>query len=163
LLMDIDSNPVVNVLGSSFKLSSPPIVVDMMATYFIMYRLLRWRVHPDPESYEDVPAWYRPSYLQESLPHDVAGDFWAWPRLRDVLLTGVYTYEKRVFNIDTCEAITVEWPASKPLITKTGAPSVVTLTSEFEEYVMNYDNWKLKRFWAEKYPELVNFVNVGSE
>ncbi|KAF2809190.1 uncharacterized protein BDZ99DRAFT_445185 [Mytilinidion resinicola] len=163
LLLDIDSNAVVNVIGSSFTLASPPNAVDMMATYFIMYRLLRWRVHPDSESYEDVPVWYRPSYLQETLPHDVSCDFWAWPKLRDVLISGVYSYDKRAFSTDMCSAITVEWPAAKPLVTKTKAPSVVELSDEFETYVMKYENWKLKRFWAGKYPELVGFANVGNE
>jgi hypothetical protein len=41
LLLDIESNPVVAVIGCSFRHCSPLNVPDSMATYFIMYRLLR--------------------------------------------------------------------------------------------------------------------------
>jgi hypothetical protein len=41
LLVDTDSNPVVQAISCSFRHCSPLNVADTMATYFIMYRLLR--------------------------------------------------------------------------------------------------------------------------
>jgi hypothetical protein len=43
LLLDIHSDLVVYVLGSTFKLQSPTMLADSMAAYFITYRLLRVR------------------------------------------------------------------------------------------------------------------------
>jgi hypothetical protein len=43
LLLDIHSNPVVYVLGSTFKRQSPTMLAYSMAAYFIMYQLLRIR------------------------------------------------------------------------------------------------------------------------
>lgn len=46
LLLDNDSNPVVNMLGQVMKRLRPPSLVDTMGVYLIMYRLFRVRLLP---------------------------------------------------------------------------------------------------------------------
>lgn len=65
--------------------------------------------------------------------------------------------------MDMCENITIEWPEGKPLIVKSNCESQIQLHPNFEQHVMQYANWKVKRAWARLYPELVGFVNVADE
>ena len=44
LLIDVDSSPVVKVIGTVMRKKSPPLLSDTVAVYYIMYRLLRVRL-----------------------------------------------------------------------------------------------------------------------
>ena len=121
----------------------------------------QWRLHPDAESYNDIPEWHRPSRLQESVPHPIFIDFLIWPALRDALVSS-HTSFKYEFRRDTGRLITVDWPSEKDLFIKDQVQRL-KLHPDFEGHVMNLDNWKLQAPWAERYPELIPFVNVADE
>ncbi|KAE8423042.1 hypothetical protein BDV36DRAFT_290853 [Aspergillus pseudocaelatus] len=55
LLLEDTLNPVVEVVGPMLKRSSPASLIGTVAIYLIMYRLLRWRVYPIPETFEMFP------------------------------------------------------------------------------------------------------------
>jgi hypothetical protein len=97
------------------------------------------------------------------MPHCLSFDFWAWPKLRDALLSGNHNYCKTKFNMDMCENITIGWPEGKPLIMKSRCDALLQVNPEFEAHVMRYENWKVRKAWAGIYPELVGFVNVAEE
>jgi hypothetical protein len=65
--------------------------------------------------------------------------------------------------MDMCENITIGWPDEKPLIVKISCEDPPIVNPEFEAHIMCYKNWKVKKAWADIYPELVSFVNVAEE
>ncbi|KAE8381846.1 hypothetical protein BDV26DRAFT_289052 [Aspergillus bertholletiae] len=160
LLLEHDLNPVVQILGPMLKRNSPPSLADTLAIYVIMYRLLRWRVYPVLETFQDVPSWYRPSKLQRTQLHPICIDFLAWPGLRESLIMDFASLDKPSFSRLTTSAITVHWPSDQDVIVKDIAGDWA-LNPLFEKHIYTYSNWKLKRRWAEQFPHLVHLVNIS--
>lgn len=125
--------------------------------------LIKWRIHPDPESNEDVPMWYRPSSIQESKPQDLCYDLWAWPRLCDALPSRNNNHRSTKFNMDMCENITIGWPDRELLIVSLRCDGAPIPNPDFEPHIMQHENWRVKKAWANIYPDLVESVNVAEE
>ncbi|PIG87424.1 hypothetical protein AARAC_007444 [Aspergillus arachidicola] len=162
LLLEHSLNPVVEILGPMMKRGSPSSLADTIAIYLIMYRLLRWRVYPIPETFQDVPPWYRPSKLQRTQPHPICIDFLAWPGLRENLILNFDSLDKLSFSRLTTTAITVHWPGNRDAIVK-DKEGDWALNPQFENHIYTYSNWKLKRGWADRFPHLVHLVNISEE
>lgn len=159
LLLENESNPIVEVLGHLIKRCRPPLLADSIAVYLVMYRLFRWRVNPIPETYKGVPPFYRPSILQRSRPHPICIDFIAWPGLRETLITNFGSIEKLSFTKRIANAITVEWPHDQEVLIADPEGDLM-VNPLFEEHIGRYSNWKMRRWWAEEYPHLSHLVNL---
>ncbi|KAJ5085309.1 hypothetical protein N7532_010080 [Penicillium argentinense] len=163
LLLENDTNPVIQFLGRIMKRLGPATVVDTVAVYLIVYRLLRWRVYPVDETYQDIPVWYRPSTLQLTQPHALCIDFLAWPDLREYLISTLDPVQRVSFTKAIGESITVDWPSGREYLIRNDHGESI-LNSEFEEHIYEFKNWKLRRKpWGEKYPNLTHLVNIIDE
>ncbi|KAF2190083.1 hypothetical protein K469DRAFT_438114, partial [Zopfia rhizophila CBS 207.26] len=160
LLQSTDDNPVIATIAPVFQRFVFPTIPGLFGLYILVYRLLRWRLYPDSQSYEDIPPWYRSSSLQETIPHIISIDYLPWPPLRDYLISNELlilgtTHSARKY----IEAMRFSWPEGKDLILKSDGGGIV-LNPEFESYVFSLENWKISRSWADDHPELVHLVNV---
>ncbi|KAH8198594.1 hypothetical protein TruAng_007226 [Truncatella angustata] len=97
-----DDNPITKVLGHIF-------------------RHFEWRLYPNPQAYEDVPAWYRPSRAQETIPHNISIDYLPWPELRDFMVIHENVLYKEGHSVQMyMEGVRFVWPKSKELIVNCG-------------------------------------------
>lgn len=124
---------------------------------------MQWRIYPVSETYKDVPAWYRPSYLQKTRPHPLCIDLLAWPDLRDRLVADSFNYDHPGFANDIACGMSVEWPEDRTVLVKARGSHSIYLAPSFEAHIWDYSNWKMSRAWAEKYPRLAEFVNISDK
>ncbi|KAK6348264.1 hypothetical protein TWF718_006071 [Orbilia javanica] len=160
LLLDLDSNHLTSIVGRAMLNSSPAQLADSVATYFIIYRLLRWRICPTPETFYDLPEWYRPSELQKTWPHPLCIDLLAWPKLRNGIIPIYDQIDKLRLSRDITESITVGWPEAEPLLVKDFRTNTAVLNPKFEEHIWRFSNWKMGPLWALRQPRFVEFVNM---
>ncbi|KAK6501596.1 hypothetical protein TWF481_009431 [Arthrobotrys musiformis] len=160
LLLDLDSNPLAGIVGRAMLNGSPTQLADSVATYFIIYRLLRWRICPTPETYYDLPEWYRPSELQKTWPHPLCIDLLAWPKLRDGIIPVYEQLDKLRLSRDIMESITVGWPETEPLLVKDFRNNTAVLNPKFEEHIWKFSNWRMGPLWALRQPRFVELVNM---
>ncbi|KPM42464.1 Sterol 3-beta-glucosyltransferase UGT80B1 [Neonectria ditissima] len=78
-------NVVTCFLTSFLKGFTMTSVETLFGVYFFAYRLMRWRLNPDPVTLQDVPSWLLPTEVQHTYPHPVSIDYIPWPDLRDFL------------------------------------------------------------------------------
>ncbi|KAF3141989.1 hypothetical protein TWF569_007755 [Orbilia oligospora] len=160
LLPDVDSNPLTSIVGRALLNSSPAQLADSVATYFIVYRLLRWRICPTPETHYDLPEWYRPSELQKTWPHPLCIDLLAWPKLRNGIIPIYEQLDKLRLSRDITESIAVGWPEAEPLLVKDFRTNSAVLNPKFEEHIWKFSNWRMGPLWALRQPRFVDFVNM---
>uniref|UniRef100_A0A8H7TTL7 BZIP domain-containing protein n=1 Tax=Bionectria ochroleuca TaxID=29856 RepID=A0A8H7TTL7_BIOOC len=72
---------------------------ELLATYWVLYLFLRWYIVRDEESYQLLPPWLRPTYLQLSISHPVAASCIAWPGLRDEFIRVSQTATQSVHSL----------------------------------------------------------------
>ncbi|OAL39657.1 hypothetical protein AYO20_01054 [Fonsecaea nubica] len=160
-LRNPERHPLVEILNVTCDEFRCPNDADNVAIYLVMYRLLRWRVYPVARSYEDVPAFYRPTKAQECVPHPVSIDFLAFPELRDILTKhpALYLENHTQFDRDFTESVTVQWPRLEPVFITDEQGNAVRLTDEFESHIFDYDNWAMRDRWFDAYPQYGHAVN----
>ncbi|KIW01896.1 uncharacterized protein PV09_06739 [Verruconis gallopava] len=157
LLLSDEGNPLAVLLNSVFK-SVPSIELHtMVASYFLMYRYLRWRAYPDAESYAEIPLWARPTMTQTSKPHPVCIDYIPWPPLRDHVLKHSGQDPRHTVNLYVSH-VRFRWPKERSFLSRNGGE--VKLSDEFISAISEYENWRVSREWAKMFPELVHLVNV---
>ncbi|OAL45723.1 hypothetical protein IQ07DRAFT_575371 [Pyrenochaeta sp. DS3sAY3a] len=160
LLQGTDDNPIAAIMAPVFQCLKTSSVPLLFGIYILMYRLLRWRLYMDPQSYQDVPPWYRPSALQDTVPHIISIDYLPWPRLRDYMVSNNLLIAGSAHSVLMyTQAVRFSWPDSKELIIKSCGGAMV-LNPNFESYVVSLENWKISCSWADRYPELAHLVNV---
>ncbi|CZS83165.1 unnamed protein product [Fusarium graminearum] len=169
-LFRLDHSDATAIILSQ-RLPEMPEIADRMAALIIMYRLLKWRLHPTSVRVDSVPPFYRPTPTQLLVPHPVTIDFLAFPALRDVLIQDDSLYLDAdpdafaCFERDFTENLTVQWPPLEPLVVRAspntyarGAPRF-KLNPAFETHILNFGNWAMRDAWITKYPNLAQYVN----
>ncbi|OQE26729.1 hypothetical protein PENSTE_c005G04112 [Penicillium steckii] len=160
LLLESDSNPISQFIGTHIKRFGPAKLTDIAAVYLIIYRLLRWRLYPVQETYRDIPQWYLPTTLQLSQPHSLCVDFLAWPDLRDYLIASLDPIQQVSFNKMIGESITVDWSSDEEFLIR-DEHGALALNPAFEEHIFEYSNWKIHRDpWGLKNSHLTHLVNI---
>ncbi|KAL4948530.1 hypothetical protein BDW69DRAFT_91041 [Aspergillus filifer] len=154
-------NPVIQILGLVFSQVRPANVRTLFACYVVMYRFLRWRLCPDPETQSDVPPWLYPTEIQKTIPHPVCIDFLPWPNLRDKLIHSAQPYQDpRHSVIMYMRSIHFRWPEDQEFIYTTESGELMP-TEAFERGLYEYENWRVSQEWAGMFPKLRKYVNVG--
>ncbi|KAL4939682.1 hypothetical protein BDV06DRAFT_33087 [Aspergillus oleicola] len=154
-------NPVIQILGLVFSQVRPANVRTLFACYVVMYRFLRWRLCPDPETQSDVPPWLYPTEIQKTIPHPVCIDFLPWPSLRDKLIHSAQPYQDpRHSVIMYMRSIHFRWPEDQEFI-YTNEEGELMPTEGFERGLYEYENWRVSEEWAGMFPKLRKYVNVG--
>ena len=58
------------------------------------------------------------------------------------------------------DGITVDWPHQHELLV-TDSEGDLTLNPLFDHHISRYENWKMRRSWAKRYPGLVSYVSLS--
>ncbi|KAF5019402.1 hypothetical protein F66182_8602 [Fusarium sp. NRRL 66182] len=149
-------NAVTCFLTSFLKGFEMASVETLFGVYFFAYRLMRWRLHPDPMTLKDVPPWLLPTEVQNTYPHPVSIDYIPWPDLRDFLCTNPRIKSRHSVKM-YLESLQLKWPPGCPLMTVEGGQ--VCVSPEFEAIACDLNNWKLGPPWLDVFPRLVSLVH----
>ncbi|KAF4989493.1 hypothetical protein FGRMN_9073, partial [Fusarium graminum] len=122
-------NAVTCFLTSFLKGFEMASVETLFGVYFFAYRLMRWRLHPDPMTLKDVPPWLLPTEVQNTYPHPVSIDYIPWPDLRDFLCTNPRIKSRHSVKM-YLESLQLKWPPGCSLMTMEGGQ--VCVSPEFE-------------------------------
>ncbi|RBR21691.1 uncharacterized protein FIESC28_04791 [Fusarium coffeatum] len=149
-------NAVTCFLTSFLKGFEMASVETLFGVYFFAYRLMRWRLHPDPMTLKDVPPWLLPTEVQNTYPHPVSIDYIPWPDLRDFLCTNPRIKSRHSVKM-YLESLQLKWPPGCSLMTMEGGQ--VCVSPEFEAIACDLNNWKLGPPWLDAFPRLVSLVH----
>ncbi|KAF5012863.1 hypothetical protein FDECE_1153 [Fusarium decemcellulare] len=132
-------------------------VETLFGIYFFAYRLMRWRLHPDPATLSDVPSWLLPTEVQNTYPHQVSIDYIPWPDLRDFLCTHQRIKSRHSVKM-YLESLRLKWPPGCPLLAVDNGGQV-SVSPEFEAIACDLNNWELGPPWLDAFPRLVSLVH----
>ncbi|CEF88006.1 hypothetical protein FGSG_04939 [Fusarium graminearum PH-1] len=149
-------NAVTCFLTSFLKGFEMASVETLFGVYFFAYRLMRWRLHPDPMTLKDVPPWLLPTEVQNTYPHPVSIDYIPWPDLRDFLCTNPRIKSRHSVKM-YLESLQLKWPPGSSLMTMEGGQ--VCVSPEFEAIACDLNNWKLGPPWLDNFPRLISLVH----
>ncbi|KAM0346660.1 hypothetical protein ACHAPU_005372 [Fusarium lateritium] len=149
-------NAVTCFLTSFLKGFEMASVETLFGVYFFAYRLMRWRLHPDPMTLKDVPPWLLPTEVQNTYPHPVSIDYIPWPDLRDFLCTNPRIKSRHSVKM-YLESLQLKWPPGCSLMTMEGGQ--VCVSPEFEAIACDLNNWELGPPWLDAFPRLVSLVH----
>ncbi|KAK7219470.1 hypothetical protein V2G26_007473 [Clonostachys chloroleuca] len=122
---------------------------EFLATYWVLYLFLRWYIIRDEESYQLLPAWLRPTYLQLSVSHPVAASCIAWPGLRDEFIrvsqTATQSVHSLSFEIGQYLSVNID---TKALDLGGGGPRMLA------SQITDLKNWTLDEEFFKRHPHL---------
>ncbi|KAH6969445.1 hypothetical protein DER45DRAFT_549286 [Fusarium avenaceum] len=149
-------NAVTCFLTSFLKGFEMASVETLFGVYFFAYRLMRWRLHPDPMTLKDVPPWLLPTEVQNTYPHPVSIDYIPWPDLRDFLCTNPRIKSRHSVKM-YLESLQLKWPPGCSLLTMDSGQ--VCVSPEFEAIACDLNNWELGPPWLDAFPRLIALVH----
>ncbi|OAQ83708.1 bZIP transcription factor [Purpureocillium lilacinum] len=156
MLHSITDNPLTMIMGSTLRQFEVQNTETLFGLYFLCYRLLRWRLYPNPESFNDVPDLIRPSRIQNSILHPVSIDYMPWPRLRDFLCLNQNRDSRHSVDL-YIRSIQLRWPADKQLLCRSPVGDI-QLNPEFESIISDIRYWHLGPPWRDAFPSLRKYV-----
>jgi hypothetical protein len=121
----------------------------LLACAVCVTSLMRWSIFPTAENYARMPAIARPTRLQRAKPHPAWIDLMIFPAFRDALI------EKQRDWVGPCTR--AEWK-----VCWSGSVAVVqmadrmVLSDAFIAYVVNPQNWTMRRCILEDFPEIAD-------
>ena len=82
---------------------------EVVAVFWIAYRLLTWMAFPTMNNYSQIPPWYRPTQAQLSISHPSYIDALVFPLLREKLVYTHNTYDTMKLLEDVSSLFTIVW------------------------------------------------------
>ncbi|TWU70913.1 hypothetical protein ED733_000319 [Metarhizium rileyi] len=156
LLHTTTDNPLTKLIGTTLKQFQARNAETLCGLYFLVYRMLRWRMYPNPEWFSDVPVMMRPTAIQNTTLHPVCIDFLPWPALRDYICQNQNKDSRHTVDL-YMRSIKLNWPAEKQLLS-TVFGSAVELHPDFEATVCDLGSWTLESPWTEAFEGLKRYV-----
>ncbi|KAI5241656.1 hypothetical protein E4T42_07926 [Aureobasidium subglaciale] len=145
-------------LANSFGV---PLLSCRMALMWLQWLLMRWIIHPIPETYLAIPDWYRPTPYQMFVPHPVYVDFHLWPRLRDTVIQRIdlqcqstYWYSESATTIDC------NWPGGDQDAMCYDSNGRLTLAPAFVQHLMDLGNWSVGPVIRKHIPDACTVLQV---
>ncbi|KXJ85364.1 hypothetical protein Micbo1qcDRAFT_210029 [Microdochium bolleyi] len=142
-----------NTLSTDLKALLAPIrqsrsTSEFLATYWVLYLLVRWLVLRSEEAYQSLPVWLRPTSMQLTVLHPVGVDLIAWPEIREKLIHVYISDAADIHRIttDIGTHMTVELSGSESDLLRD--PGMI------EGAIANLANWKLSPEFFDRYPQL---------
>ncbi|KID93482.1 bZIP transcription factor, partial [Metarhizium majus ARSEF 297] len=157
LLHSTNDSPLTMLIGTTLRQFQARNVETLCGLYLLVYRLLRWRMYPNPDWYHDVPILMRPTEVQNTHLHPVCIDFLPWPALRDYLCQNQNKDSRHSVDL-YMRSIQLHWPPEKPLLC-TDPGGAVELHPDFEATVCDAQSWTLVSPWAEAFEHLKMHVH----
>ena len=82
---------------------------EVVAVFWIAYKLLTWMAFPTLNNYSQIPPWYRPTQAQLSISHPSYIDALVFPLLREKLVYTYNTYDTLKLLEDVNSLFTIVW------------------------------------------------------
>lgn len=146
-------HPVSSVLTNLVQRTALRRLAEKVAAIFVIYRLCQWQILPSPETFSNIPEWYRPRSSQFFTPHPIWASQIAWGMLRDIVINEQDRYATMEFQHVFLSSLNVNWPYGDNGILQFEGTEV-TLTPAFEAHIMNFSNWSVDDAFQMRYPEL---------
>ncbi|KAI8666724.1 hypothetical protein NCS57_00898600 [Fusarium keratoplasticum] len=158
-------HPITDLIRSLVDIAGMTRLTERIAIFAPLQTLVCWLAHPTAERRARVGEDYLPREKQLSIRHPQWIDLVLWGGLREAMIDqqGAYATEEfqRVY-FDSLRLI--NWPY-QPLDGLVTDPQTghVGLTDALMAHAMNGANWRLSEAFAQRYPELVELVEVESQ
>ena len=108
------------------------------------------------EQLSQVPKWLRPSLTQSSTTHPIAVDFFAWPTLRDRLVSQHSSiFQTSALSYVYSRYLRFDWPfAFEDAFFHDEATGYYYPSPLFERYHGDLSHWTVEEEFYEKFPEM---------
>ncbi|KAJ4337544.1 hypothetical protein N0V95_008306 [Ascochyta clinopodiicola] len=130
--------------------------MERLATAYKSFKLLKYYLHGTAEQLLKVPKWLRPSLTQSSTMHPIAVDFFAWPTLRDRLVS----QHTSIFQTSTLSHVysrylRFDWPfAFEDAFYYDDARERYFPSPLFERYHGDLRRWNVTEDFYDKFPDM---------
>ncbi|CCT72786.1 uncharacterized protein FFUJ_12679 [Fusarium fujikuroi IMI 58289] len=152
VLIDFLVDNKQNSLSTDLKVYLEPVrktrrTSEYLATYWVLYLLLRWQIVRSEDAYHSLPPWLRPTPLQLVVHHPMAADLIAWPAIREGLVQMSMSDPDRVYDVSTDigKYLTVEISTSES--------DLVHDPQQLVSKILDLNNWKLDKEFFHQYPQ----------
>nr|RBQ90457.1 hypothetical protein FVER53263_13395 [Fusarium verticillioides] len=152
VLIDFLVDNKQNSLSTDLKVYLEPVrktrrTSEYLATYWVLYLLLRWQIVRSEDAYHSLPPWLRPTPLQLVVHHPMAADLIAWPAIREGLVQMSMSDPDRVYDVSTDigKYLTVEISTSES--------DLVHDPQQLVSKILDLNNWKLDKEFFNRYPQ----------
>ncbi|EON61493.1 hypothetical protein W97_00708 [Coniosporium apollinis CBS 100218] len=131
---------------------------EKLATMIVIVRLMRWRIIPTLEHYENVPECMRPTPVQILVPHPAWIDFLPWPEVRDVFITNpeIITAGDPLKVLSACTSVNWPWSTAEAIYAPHLGTKDVCISPQFERYIEDINNWSLSPDCLAIFPDLAD-------
>ncbi|KAL2202237.1 hypothetical protein CC79DRAFT_1401903 [Sarocladium strictum] len=151
LLEFLADNPA-NTLSMDLKtyladVRSTKRTAEYLATYWVLYLLLRWHAFKDESTYQELPHWLRPTSLQLSVDHPLLADVIAWPEIREDLI-----HMARA-GVPDLNNVAVEVGKHLTVDIDTRVLTYDNASSKIAAQVKDISRWKLNSGFFDVYPQ----------
>jgi len=130
--------------------------MERLATAYKSFKLLKYYLDSSAEQLEQVPQWLRPSLTQATTAHPIAVDFFAWPTLRDRLVSQHSSiFQTSALSHVYKSFIKFDWPfAFNDAFFLDEATGQHHPNPLFERYHSDLRRWSVTEDFYEKFPEM---------
>ncbi|KAL6715467.1 hypothetical protein ACLMJK_006428 [Lecanora helva] len=177
------SKVFTDMLGTFPDLSTLP---EQVAVLYIMFLIMRWLIHPTPETYSRLPPWVTPRPSQLFTPHPAWIDYLPWPLMRERLIAP-YTSPPNPnpnnqphphpqnqqqpppvpfdeFFIPYTTTLSLNWPyeARDTLLSMPGTDEL-SINPVFERHLRELGNWSLGGAFRRAHPGLAETAKIKGD
>ncbi|KAM0428140.1 hypothetical protein ACHAPT_007040 [Fusarium lateritium] len=158
-------HPITDLIRSLVDIAGMTRLTERIAIFAPLQTLVCWLAHPTAERRACVGDDYLPGEKQLSIRHPQWIDLVLWGGLREAMIEQQEAYATEEFQRVYFDSLRlVNWPY-QPLDGLVTDPQTghVGLTDALMAHAMNGANWRLSETFAQRYPELVEFVELESQ
>ncbi|KAI5270558.1 hypothetical protein E4T47_06058 [Aureobasidium subglaciale] len=149
-----DGHSVNTFVCEIMKPLANPDIIAKLASIVLLAPMMRWILFPTSEHYRKIPALMRPLPSQRFVPHSPAFDLAPHPATRGALM--------KTFNEDwltpenqIIAAPVVNWPHElNRAVCHDPVAGCLRFTKEFEDHVVNANNWTFSKRVLEVFPNI---------
>ncbi|KAL1649772.1 hypothetical protein SLS61_006149 [Didymella pomorum] len=130
--------------------------MERLATAYKSFKLLKYYLNSSAEQLSKVPKWLRPSITQSSTAHPIAVDFFAWPTLRDRLVSQHSSiFQTSALSHVYSRYLKFDWPfAFEDAFFHDEVTDYYYPSPLFERYHGDLRHWSVREEFYEKFPEM---------
>ena len=150
------TNTVCDIIRTYPQIGS---LTTRVAVANVLIMLLRWQVHLDKESWEQMPEWLRPIQLQMMSQHPTWIDPMPWPKMRKYLIEQEATIDDLAGIYSS--SLSINWPYDvKNVLLPTDISSEKAITNPvFFDHIRQLKNWTVGEPFRSRLPKLAAFVD----
>ncbi|RSL52694.1 hypothetical protein CEP54_010783 [Fusarium duplospermum] len=160
---DAQSCSISDAAAAQVQRSPLQSLLPRVGFLFVLSHLLRWYICRTKESYEQLPAFIRPTKLQTSVPHPAWIDVIIWPQVRDSIIQTMDWSRFNEYRALVAKSLQVNWPHADPrsILELCRDGRSYRLSSVFEKHISTPENWSVDKEAGEVFPFLKPVCREG--